>query len=326
MLLHRLGSAITGKVTLEVECRRVFIGWSQMRLAGVCPVGSATPILRELNGRSGTAAQLCRALHTQRASPRAKRAGLSVALTVGMTFFDPNTRTSPLFEMGGAGHVALVLLMLGLLGAVITWRQPLRHSALFMKGTSALVLLLEVVSSVSTFFFPFDHAFERIPLHLCASLKIAVAIGVLFERYDLVKFISTWAIGAGFISFVNLNLEGAGFGNFECWHYLIGHYYLFLMPTLLFLAGDFRYDLKFQVRSMAGLGVWSLLIFFVNWKFDTNYMYSGPHNQTAVPFIPPGFMVWPLNYVSYVGVGLILISAIYLVLKLFQTRMEQAVC
>ena len=243
------------------------------------------------------------------------------------SFFDPNARTSEVFAMGGAGHVALVVILFGLLGVLIIFRKELsklRDNRGLMAGTAAFILSIELVSLALTFIYPIEHTFERIPLHLCASLKIAVATLILLRRYDLMKYISTWSIGAGFISFVNLNLEGASFGNFMFWHYFAGHTFLFLAPILLFLTGDFRYDLRFQARSMAALAVWSLVIFFVNWKFDTNYMYTGPHNETAVPFIPDNLMVWPLNYVSYCLVGLVLLSVVYAVLRICQGRMDDA--
>ncbi len=243
-----------------------------------------------------------------------------------MDFFDPNHNSgSTLFEMGGPGHVALMVMLFGLLGLMVAFRhrlQPLRDSRAFMAGTAGFVLTLEAASYLFKFIYPFSPAYERIPLHLCASLKIALALLILFERYDLAKVISVWAIGAGFISFANLNLEGASFGNYGFWHYLLGHLYIFLMPIFLFLTGDFRYELKDHLKSLAGLGAWSLVVFFINWAFDTNYMYSGPHNHTAVPFIPDAMMVWPFNYVSYVLTAMVLLNLVYGLLRLSQGRLE----
>ena len=192
-----------------------------------------------------------------------------------------------------------------------------------MAGAAAFVLSSELISYVFKFIYGFEPAFERIPLHLCGSLKIALTVLILFRRFDLVKHISTWAIGAGLISFVNLNLGGKGFSSFMFWHYLWGHYYLFLAPILLFLAGEYRYDITSFAKSMLGLFLWSLAIFFANWIFDTNWMFTGPHNTTAVPFIPVRFMVWPLNYLSYVMVALILLVAVYAVLRISQARMDR---
>jgi hypothetical protein len=44
-----------------------------------------------------------------------------------------------------------------------------------------------------------------------------------------------------------------------------------------------------------------------------------------VPFIPERLMVWPLNYVSYMVVGLVMLTSIYAILKFFQGRMEAVV-
>lgn len=238
-----------------------------------------------------------------------------------MEFFDPNRQSSAQFAMGGLGHVSLVVLMFALLAVMIVLRKQLpalRRRRTFMAGTAAFVLGIELLSYVFKFTYPCVPAYERIPLHLCASLKLLITTLILLERYDLVKYVSIWAIGCGFISFVNLNLGGGSFENFMFWHYLLGHYYLFLIPIFLFLTGDFRYDLKFQGLSSAMLLGWSLVVFIVNWAFDTNYMYTGPHNTTAVPMVPAGLMVWPMNYVSYVVIGLVLLGAVYGILRAFQ--------
>ncbi len=241
-------------------------------------------------------------------------------------FFDPTLRDSDLFAMGGLGHLALVLIMFVLLALMIGLRGrlgPLRRSNAFMMGSAAFILSIEVFSYALTWIYPVRHFSDHVPLHLCATMKLTVSTLILLKRYDLVRAISIWSIGAGFISFANLSLDGESFGNFMFWHYLAGHYYLFLMPIFLFLTGDFRYDLRFHAWSLAGLIAWSLVIFFVNWGFDSNFMYSGPHNQTQVPFIPARFMIWPMNYFSYVGVGVILLSVIYVFLKLGQERLER---
>ena len=81
--------------------------------------------------------------------------------------------------------------------------------------------------------------------------------------------------------------------------------------------------LQSVLAPVLALIVWSLVIFFVNWGFDTNYMYTGPHNDTAVPFIPARWMAWPFNYVSYVVVGLVLLNAVYALLRLCQGRLER---
>lgn len=242
-----------------------------------------------------------------------------------MGFFDPNAGTSELFAMGGAGHAVLALSLFGLLAVLVAFKKrlpSLRANRPFMAGTAALVLVLEAMSYLFKFVLPYTGpGYERLPLHMCAALKILVATFILLERYDLVKFVGIWSIGAGFISFANLNLNGGSFGQFNFWHYVIGHYYLFLAPLFLFLTGDLRYDHRYHARSILGIFLWSVATFFVNWIFDSNYMYSGPHNDTSVPFVPAQLMVWPFNFFSYVVTGLLLLNLIYAILWFCQGRM-----
>jgi hypothetical integral membrane protein (TIGR02206 family) len=243
-----------------------------------------------------------------------------------MDFFDPTAHSDAYIAFGSWGHLGLLGLLFGLLALMIVFRKRARSLAdnrPFMATTAAFVLLSETSTYILKFIYGYEPFYERFPLHLCGSLKIALTILILLERYDLAKYISIWCIGAGFISFANLNLDGVGPGTFMFWHYLWGHFYLFLAPILIFLAGKFRYDLRFLLRSLLGLFVWSFAIFLVNWAFDTNYMYSGPHNTTEVPFIPARFMVWPLNYLSYVLVALILLSGVYLLLRAGQRGLDK---
>lgn len=244
-----------------------------------------------------------------------------------LDFFDPNAGTSRLFAMGGAGHLALNVILLGLVVLAIVFRGALervRENRRLMVGAALVVLLAEATSYALKFIYPFEPGYERIPLHLCSTLKIALAVLVLLRREDLLKFISLWAIASGFISFANLNLEGQSFDKFMFWHYLVGHYYLFLLPLLYFLTGAFRYDLRYFARSAVGLFLWSLVILVVDWAFDANFMYFGPHNTTAVPFVPDQCMVWPFGYVSFVIVGVILLSAIFGLLRLGQRWMDRS--
>lgn len=242
-----------------------------------------------------------------------------------MNFFDPNVHSSDLFAMGSPGHLALGLgLFVGLALLLVFKRQlpALRNSRAFMAGAAGFVLGLEAISYALKFIYPCDPAWERLPLHLCASLKIAITVLVLARRYEWLKYLSVLAIGCGFISFANLNLHGESFGNFAWWHYVIGHYFLFLAPIFLLLTGD-TYDTKTHLRMCAGLAGWSFTVFLINWAFDTNYMYSGPHNDTVVPFLPDSWMAWPFNYVSYVGIALVLLNVTYGIIRVV-TKKESA--
>lgn len=247
-------------------------------------------------------------------------------MKVLIDFFNPNLGSSALFAFGGWGHLALLAIMAGLLALLLVFRKRLwilRENRAFMAGMAAFILVSELFSYALKWGYGFAPWYEKFPLHLCGSMKIVLTILILAKRYDLVKHVSTWAIGAGFISFANLDLGGYSFGNFMFWHYLWGHYYLFLAPIFLFIVRDYRYEFRSFALSLLALLAWSLAVFFMNWALDANWMFTGPHNDTAVPFIPAPLMVWPLNYASYVAVAFILLALIYAILRLTQIRMDR---
>lgn len=236
-------------------------------------------------------------------------------------FFDPNRHVSSLFELGSPGHLALLFGLLAAALVMIALRHHLprlRQRRAFMAGTAGFVLGLEATSYLLKFIYPCDPAWERLPLQLCASLKVAITVLILLGRYDWLKYLSVLALGCGFISFANLNMHGEGFGNFMWWHYVIGHLYLFLAPLFFILTGEHRAERPVHARMCLGLGLWSLTLFFVNWAFDTNYMYTGPHNDTVVPFLPASMMQWPFNYASYVLIAAVLLNGTYGLMRFFQ--------
>jgi hypothetical integral membrane protein (TIGR02206 family) len=242
-------------------------------------------------------------------------------------FFDPRLHSSERFALGSAGHLALIAAMFGLLGLLVFFRRelaPLRGRRGLMAGAAAFVLGLELLSYALKFAYDVQPAWERAPLQLCSSLKLVITALILFGRTDRVRHLSVLAMGCGFISFVNLNLGGEGFGNFAFWHYVIGHLYLFLLPAFLFLTGGLKYELKTHLQMCLGLLAWSLTVFFINWGLDTNYMYSGPHNEVRVPFLPDVMMQWPMNYVSYVLIALVLLNGTFGLLRLSQRQGTQS--
>jgi uncharacterized membrane protein YwaF len=264
-------------------------------------------------------AETCTELRLNLPIPRAARLAPSPGM---LDFLNPAVTTphSP-FEMGTLGQLSLIALLFVQLGALIAFRRQLpklRQNRAFMAGTAGFVLGLEVLSYALKLIVPTAPAWEILPFQLCSSLKIVVTILVLLEQYQAIRYFAVLAIGCGFISFANLNMHGESFGNFAFWHYVIGHDYLFVLPIFLYAGGEYRADKLSHSVMCKGLAAWSFTIFLVNWVFDTNYMYTGPHNDVTVPFVPESWMRWPMNYVTYVLIALVMLNVIWGVVMLAQ--------
>ena len=230
------------------------------------------------------------------------------------SFFDPSPRPVELFPMYGTGHLIALVIMLAFI-PLMAWQRErvtaLRHNRRFMVGLSLLVLAGEVQEYTMMLVHGYEPAYELFPFHLCGMLALALPILVLVKRYDILRFIASWSVAAGLISLLNLGITHNGPGQLTFYHYFWKHYYLFLFPIFLFIAGEFEVRYRDYGKSMAGLVGLSAVIFLANWAFGTNYMYIGQNNEMSVPFMPDSFMVWPAVYPSFIVVGLVLFHIIF---------------
>lgn len=238
-------------------------------------------------------------------------------------FFDPNPRPGELFEMYGAWHLVLLLLMLALI-PIMSWQRErviqLRANRRFMVWLSIIILVGEVQEYTMMWVHHYRPAYELYPFHLCGMLAFALPILTLFKKYRVLRFIASWSVAAGLISLLNLGITHNDPGQLTFFHYFWKHYYLFLYPVFLFIAGDYEVRYRDYVKSMAGLLALSGVVFLANWALGTNYMYIGPENEMAVPFLPDALMEWPIIYPSFIGVGLILFHIIFVGFALAQRQ------
>jgi len=239
------------------------------------------------------------------------------------SFFDPTPQPSEVFPMYGLGHAILLLIMALLVALLAVYRKQataLRHNRRFMVGLSWFIIGGEIVNYSIRFAYRFEPFFERLPFHLCGTLAFLIPILVLFERYDALRFFAGWSVAAGLISFLNLGMTHYRADNWYFYNYVVRHYYLFLFPIFLFVAGEFELRYREYVKSMAALVGYSGLIFLVNWALNVNYLYIGPDNDMAVPFLPDAWLVWPYIYPSFILVGLVLFHLIFAGFGLAQIR------
>jgi hypothetical integral membrane protein (TIGR02206 family) len=238
-------------------------------------------------------------------------------------FFDPNERADLLIPMYGTIHL-IVLLALPILIVLLIWKKEsvkkLVVNRAFMTILMLVFLLSEVLHHAFLWIFRYEPYFERFPLHLCASLSILLPVLILKQKYNWVRFFSYWSISAGFISFANPSFQHVDPWSFDFIHYLVRHYFLFLIPVFLQIGIGFRHRYRDFIRSLATLGVYSFLIFLFDWASGANYLYLGKNSTLELPFLPSSFTVWPWVYLSFSGVGIILLHLAYLGLSRLEKR------
>ncbi|MFB6342307.1 YwaF family protein [Saccharicrinis sp. FJH62] len=234
------------------------------------------------------------------------------------SFFNPAEHSDILIPMYGkihlltlAGVVVLVLLMMLNKKGIRRLAGNRRFMVRFIMG----YMLIEMLYWTLIWAFKVEPYFERFPLHLCASLSILMPVLILTRKYGLFRFFSYWSLCAGFISFVNPSFIHDAPMSFPFIHYLIRHYFLFIIPIFMQIGLEFKHSYREFLVSIASLAGYALFIFFLDWATGANYMHLGKHNPLDIGFLPSSFTAWPWSYPSFVGVGIILLHLAYLGLK-----------
>lgn len=238
-------------------------------------------------------------------------------------FFDPTEFADVRIPMYGRIHLITVIGMLILLWLLL-WQKEKIKKLVANKKLFHRILFIYIVVELSywslQWIYSVQPAYERFPLHLCGTLSVLMPILILLQKKSLAQFFSYWAICAGFIAFANPGFVFTEPGSFGFIHYLIRHYFVFLIPIVLQIGWGFKHTYKGFIQSVGGLLVWSFLIFLLDWATGANYMHLGQNNPLEIPFLPASFTVWPWSYPSFVGVGIVLFHLAYLSFRLLEKK------
>ncbi|MFC2089711.1 TIGR02206 family membrane protein [Bacteroidota bacterium] len=233
-------------------------------------------------------------------------------------FFNPSGHSEIINPMYGTVHMLLLLGVLIIILLLIWQKDKVKKLAgnrKFMRRFMIVFLAIEVGYTILLWAYKTEPFSDRFPLHLCATLSFLMPILILLDNRKLIRFFAYWSICAGFISFVNANIEHDPVWGIGFIHYCIRHYFLFLIPIFLQIGYGFQHSYRVLLYSIGALAVYAFLIFLLDWATGANYMHLGPNNTLEVPFLPKSFTVWPWSYPSFSGVGIILFHLAYLALS-----------
>jgi hypothetical integral membrane protein (TIGR02206 family) len=241
-------------------------------------------------------------------------------------FFDPTELSEVQIPMYGSIHLLTVLGMLILL-ALVLWRREavkrlVNNKRLFHRVMYAY-LAVEIVYWSLGWIYRIEPFYERFPLHLCATLSVIMPIVILTDKRSLGLFFSYWSLCAGFISYANPGFVFTELASFGFIHYLIRHYFLFIIPLVLQIGWEFKHTYRGFVRSAVALILWAFVIFLVDWATGANYMHLGPNNPLEIPFLPASFTAWPWSYPSFVAVGIVLFHLAFISFKGMERKKDR---
>jgi len=231
-------------------------------------------------------------------------------------FFNPNEQADILIPMYGWIHLIVFLVVFTLI-PIMVWRKKevkkLCANRRFMVRFMLSFMAVDLLYWVLVWSFSYEPMYERFPFHLCATMALLLPILILSKSYNGIRFFTFWAVAAGFISFVNPGFIHDDPFSFAFIHYLIRHYFIFLLPVFIFIGTGYSLRYRNFIKSSAWLLLYACFIFLVNWATGANYLHLGRNNPLAIPFLPDNLSVWPWTLPSFIVVGFVLLHFFYFV-------------
>ncbi len=173
----------------------------------------------------------------------------------------------------------------------------------------------------------YQFKFEILPLHFCRLMVIFLAVAMIINRIDLIKYFGFLSVfGAISALFVPSMGEYSGSDNFWFWDYLLLHIYSFVVPFLLFAISKFEYTFKTTVVTITFFVVMCLLMFGINFALDTyakdptwksNYWYLGLNENNDLYQKFGKVVAWPTHILLFIFLGIVLTILFIAVWALF---------
>lgn len=184
------------------------------------------------------------------------------------------------------------------------------------KFLAVVVLGIKVAELVYRHHFFGEQAIDLLPLHLCNLTIILAGIMMLFESKIVFQPLYFWGIGALFaIVFPELK---EGMSDFASISFFITHFFILFSMAYGIIHFNFRVSKAGAIGSFIFLNLVALVLYFLNKKLGTNYLYVNRPPSTASPvdFFGP----WPYYIFSVEGIYIALSFILYLPFREKKTR------
>ncbi|MDR0285080.1 MAG: TIGR02206 family membrane protein [Propionibacteriaceae bacterium] len=199
-------------------------------------------------------------------------------------FFSAEPGRIQLTEFGPLHWVTLGVLALAIAVTVI-FRARLRSERVrwwLPVGLGIVAWILEILYHVWTYINHLDFVFNLVPLELCAiSLYLTVILCFTRNRavWEIYYFTSVGALA----SVLFPAMGGFGPDHIRYWHYFICHGYIAWLNAWFLAVEGYRLRRSALVRLLAVGVPFVLVVRFVDWKWQVNYMFLQGPSATASP-------------------------------------------
>lgn len=176
------------------------------------------------------------------------------------------------------------------------------------KILSIAVLGIKIAELIFRHYYYKETVAELLPLHLCPIVVILSIFMMFFHSEVLFQPIYFWSIGA-FFAIIMPELRD-GMTNFASQSFYITHFFILFSTAYAFIHFRFRPTKAGFIWSFVLLITLAFIMYFVNNKLGTNYLYVNhpPVTKSLVDFMGP----WPYYIFSLAGIDIAISFFMYL--------------
>ena len=180
--------------------------------------------------------------------------------------------------------------------------------ATFAKIVAIAVLGVKIAELLFRYHYYGETVAELLPLHLCPIVIILSIFMMFFHSEVLFQPVYFWSIGA-FFAILMPDIRD-GMSNFASQSFFITHFFILFSTAYAFVHFRFRPTKVGFLCSFLLLVTLAFIMYFVNNKLGTNFLYVNhpPVTKSLMDFMGP----WPYYIFSLAGIDIAISFFMYL--------------
>jgi len=180
--------------------------------------------------------------------------------------------------------------------------------AAFAKIIAIAVLGIKIAELIFRHYYYGETVAELLPLHLCPIVIILSIFMMFFHSEVIFQAVYFWSIGA-FFAIIMPEIRD-GMSNFASQSFFITHFFILFSTAYAFVHFRFRPTRAGFLCSFLLLVTLAFVMYFVNNKLGTNYLYVNhpPVTKSLMDFMGP----WPYYIFSLAGIDIAISFFMYL--------------
>ncbi len=177
----------------------------------------------------------------------------------------------------------------------------------FAQFSAVVILLIKLAELSYRHIYVGEPIYSLLPLHMCNLTLIIAILTMLTKSQKLFQLTYFWCLGALF-AVITPDIKYS-FPHPLTLSFYITHFYLLFAAIYGILFFNFKPTFKGWINSFITLNIFAFIIFFINKKLGTNYLYVNriPNFSSPLDY----FGQWPYYIIVVEIIYLILTYGIY---------------